>query len=132
MLGLNAAIEAARAGEAGRGFGVVASEIRKLSQNSKETAVQIMNLTEGIQSSVEKTMDISNSTLANTEQQSAAIEETNASVEEVLALTHELNRLANEYIYASYADAFFSAIKVAVFYMCVSYIYCDIILLMYY
>ena len=41
MLGLNAAIEAARAGEAGRGFGVVATEIRTLSQNSKETAFKI-------------------------------------------------------------------------------------------
>ena len=96
MLGLNAAIEAARAGEAGRGFGVVASEIRKLSQNSKETAMQIINLTEDIQGSVEKTKEISNSTLSNTEQQSAAIEETNASIEEILSLTNELNRIANE------------------------------------
>ena len=96
MLGLNAAIEAARAGEAGKGFGVVATEIRKLSQNSKETAIHIAHLTEDIQSSVGKTMEIANSTLANTEQQSAAIEETNASVEEVMALTHELNRLASE------------------------------------
>ena len=96
MLGLNAAIEAARAGEAGRGFGVVATEIRTLSQNSKETALKIMKLTKNIQKSVDKTIDTSNSTLENTEQQSAAIEETTASVEEVLALTHELNRLANE------------------------------------
>ncbi|MGE5626963.1 MAG: PocR ligand-binding domain-containing protein [Solirubrobacterales bacterium] len=98
MLGLNAAIEAARAGEAGRGFGVVATEIRTLSQNSKETAMKIMNLTSEIQTSVKKTLDISNSTLANTEQQSAAIEETNASVEELLGLTMELNKLANEEI----------------------------------
>lgn len=98
MLGLNAAIEAARAGEAGRGFGVVATEIRTLSQNSKETAMKIMNLTSEIQASVKKTLDISNSTLSNTEQQSAAIEETNASVEELLGLTMELNKLANEEI----------------------------------
>jgi methyl-accepting chemotaxis protein len=98
MLGLNAAIEAARAGEAGRGFGVVASEIRTLSQNSKETAMKIMNLTSEIQASVKKTLEISNSTLANTEQQSAAIEETNASVEELLGLTMELNKLANDQI----------------------------------
>ncbi len=95
MLGLNAAIEAARAGEAGRGFGVVATEIRALSQSSKETAMQIMSLTSDIQTSVQKTLEISNSTLSSTEQQSAAIEETNASVEELLALTNELNKIAN-------------------------------------
>lgn len=95
MLGLNASIEAARAGEAGRGFGVVATEIRALSQSSKETAMQIMKLTAEIQASVQKTMEISNSTLANTEQQSAAIEETTASVEELLELTQELSKLAN-------------------------------------
>jgi ligand-binding sensor protein len=95
MLGLNAAIEAARAGDAGRGFGVVATEIRSLSENSKETAHKIMELTSKIQGSVNRTLEISKSTLENTEQQSAAIEETNASVEEVIVLAEELNKLAN-------------------------------------
>lgn len=95
MLGLNAAIEAARAGEAGKGFGVVATEIRNLSQNSKETAIQITKLTSDIQESVKKTLEMAESTLANAEQQSAAIQQTNASVEEVVAHTVELNRLAN-------------------------------------
>ncbi|RDY29520.1 PocR ligand-binding domain-containing protein [Lachnotalea glycerini] len=96
MLGLNAAIEAARAGEHGRGFSVVATEIRNLSQNSKETAMDIVNLTREIQNSVNKTLDISNSTMENAEQQSAGIEETTASVEEVLALTNELYTMASD------------------------------------
>jgi ligand-binding sensor protein len=95
MLGLNAAIEAARAGDAGRGFGVVATEIRTLSQNSKETAMQIVKLTSDIQGSVKKTLDISESTMTNTEQQSAAIQQTTASIQELFSLTNELNDMAN-------------------------------------
>ncbi len=91
MLGLNAAIEAARAGDAGKGFSVVAKEIRSLSENSKQTALEIMNLTSKIQQSVDKTIDSSNSTLETTEQQSAAIQEVNANMEEVSILADELS-----------------------------------------
>ncbi|MBK1811247.1 PocR ligand-binding domain-containing protein [Clostridium sp. YIM B02505] len=96
MLGLNAAIEAARAGEAGRGFGVVATEIRKLSQSSKETAFKIMDLTGKIQQSVDRTMETSNATLENAEQQSAAMEEVTASLTEIATLADELNTMTNK------------------------------------
>ncbi|AKN30357.1 chemotaxis protein [Clostridium carboxidivorans P7] len=97
MLGLNAAIEAARAGEVGRGFGVVATEIRSLSQNSKETALKISELTSKIENSVDKTIDSSNSTLENTEQQSAAIEEVTATLQQIAEFTDTLNKLANSH-----------------------------------
>ncbi|BCN32130.1 PocR ligand-binding domain-containing protein [Anaeromicropila herbilytica] len=95
MLGLNASIEAARAGEAGRGFAVVAAEIGNLSKNSKETAMQIVSLTKEIQDSIQNTLKLSDSTMENTEHQSAAIEETTASIQELYALTNELNEMTN-------------------------------------
>lgn len=48
LLALNASIEAARAGEAGKGFAVVANEIRKLADNSKNSATRIQEVTDEV------------------------------------------------------------------------------------
>ena len=56
MLALNAAVEAVRAGEHGKGFGVVASEIRKLADRSKKSAAQINLLVADIQRAINSTV----------------------------------------------------------------------------
>ena len=57
LIGLNAAIEAARIGEVGRGFGVVANEIRKLSGNSNDASVEIEKTLNELQIDLQRITD---------------------------------------------------------------------------
>ena len=96
LLGLNAAIEAAHAGDSGRGFGVVADEIRKLSKETiasttkiRETLAQIQAATRNIQSSIEQIAAIG-------QEQAASTEEISAFIGEIQALSTRLNQFAQE------------------------------------
>lgn len=60
LLALNAAIEAARAGEHGKGFAVVADEVRKLAEQSSQSANDIMNLVQDVQTKTAEAVDYMN------------------------------------------------------------------------
>lgn len=96
MLGLNAAIEASRAGEMGKGFSVVANEVRKLASQSKETVPKIKSLTDDIQNKIKEIDEKSRQSLNSSEEQAASTQEISASLEELSAVTEELNGISKE------------------------------------
>ncbi|WP_459480858.1 methyl-accepting chemotaxis protein [Clostridium saccharoperbutylacetonicum] len=95
LLGLNASIEAARAGDAGKGFSVVAQEIRKLSNSSNESIKKIDDVIKHISlaiGSINNNLSKSNDVSQN---QSAALEEIAASISELNVTAKKLEELAD-------------------------------------
>ncbi len=124
LLALNAAIEAARAGEAGRGFAVVADEVRKLAEKTMQATTDVgrtvQRITEGTQRNISEMGDVEDKVTRNTEQANAAgqafqafvhaaktnserisniataAEEQSSTTEEISRSTEEVNRTAQE------------------------------------
>ena len=93
LLSLNAAIEAARAGEHGRGFGVVATEVRRLSMDSAKTAGRIR---ERIGEISQIMTEAGETAVKTAQQEEQAIQRTSHMVQEVVAHVHQLGTNAEQ------------------------------------
>ncbi|WDC84102.1 HAMP domain-containing methyl-accepting chemotaxis protein [Caloramator sp. mosi_1] len=96
LLALNAAIEAARAGEAGRGFAVVADEVRKLAEGSSNAAKNIGKLIENIQIKVEAAVSTTKTEIELVEEGSKAAEELKTALSIIQKQINTLNNHIEE------------------------------------
>ncbi len=87
LLALNAAIEAARAGEAGRGFAVVADEVRKLAEKTMASTHDVGNAIRSIQESTAKSAASVDSTVRSLEETSQLSHESEQALESIVANT---------------------------------------------
>ena len=94
LLAVNAAIEAAKAGEHGRGFSVVAQEIRSLSEQSKKSTAQVKEILNEIQKSVSQAVEVINQGTRTVDEGNKTVAEDREVVETLIESINEATEAA--------------------------------------
>ncbi len=104
LLALNAAIEAARAGEAGKGFAVVADEVRKLAERSSTSTKEIASLIKSIQKTVSEAVTAMDDGAKEVERGVLIANEAGESLDEILKAAEGVSEQAEQAAAAAEAD----------------------------